>query len=290
MKRQVCVILSLLLSAVASFGQGTEQLKVFISVDMEGLAGLVNSDETSATGRDYSYFRRIMTLEANAAVEGALAAGATEVIVRDGHGAKTNIIPDLLHRTALLLRGNSGTPANMMDGLDGSFGAVVFIGYHAKAGTADAILDHTSTGNVTDFAVNGVSMPEGGYNALIAGLYNVPVVFVAGDQSICEQMRKLVGEVEIVQTKQGIGGAALSLHPEVARERIRLGVEKAVRERSRFKPYKLAPPYTLVLKLKNEESVYNGQFYPGARRTGDWEITYTSDDFLEVMHAFNKIK
>lgn len=276
--------------ALSLSAQQPGPLKVFISIDMEGIAGLVSGEETSASGKDYEYFRRIMTREAGAAVEGAFAAGASEVVVRDGHGSKQNIVPDLLHRGALLLRGNSGTPSNMMDGLDGSFGAVVFVGYHARGGTPDAILDHTSTGNVTDFAINGVSLPEGGYNALIAGLYDVPVVFVAGDQAICAQMKQLLGAVEAVATKQGIGAATIGMHSETAVEKIRAGVEKAVRERARYKPYKMSPPYTLVLKLKNEESVYSGQFYPGARRTGDWEITFTSNSFLEVMHAFNKIK
>ncbi|MBM3792112.1 MAG: hypothetical protein FJW35_17425 [Acidobacteria bacterium] len=283
----MCSLIALALSLPA---QQPRPLKVFISVDMEGIAGLVSGEETGSSGKDYDYFRRIMTREAGAAVEGALAAGASEVIVRDGHGSKQNILPDLLPRGAQLLRGNSGTMANMMDGLDGSFGAAVFIGYHARAGTPDAILDHTSTGNVTDFAINGVSLPEGGYNALIAGLYDVPVVFVAGDQAICAQMKKLLGAVEAVATKQGVGAATIGMHPETALEKIRAGVETAVRERARYRPYQMSPPYTLVLKLKNEESVYRGQFYPGARRTGDWEITFTSNSFLELMHAFNKIK
>jgi D-amino peptidase len=167
-----CVILLVLTSGPSAAAQ--KALKVFISVDMEGLAGVVSSSqECGASGLDYQYVRRIMTLEANAAIEGALAAGATDIVVRDGHGSKTNIIPDLLHKRARLLRGVTDKPENMMLGLDESFNAVVFIGYHAKAGTSQGIIAHTSSGNVIDFSVNDVSLPEAGFNAIIAGLRGV---------------------------------------------------------------------------------------------------------------------
>ena len=162
-----------------------------------------------------------------------------------------------------------------------------FIGYHARAGTPDAIIDHTMSGNVTDFAMNGVSLPEAGINALIAGLYGVPVVFVAGDQAICDQVTELFGNVGTVAVKQGIGAASDGLHPDVANTRIREGVAEAVRNRSQYRPYTMTPPYTMVLKLKSEASIYNGSFFPGAQRTGDWELTFTSEDLLQVIYAFN---
>ncbi len=269
---------------------GQEGLKVFISVDMEGISGLVNSEETGSSGADYGYFRRIMSQDANAAVLGAFDAGATEVVVRDSHGSARNILPDLLDPRALLIRDWSGGPKMMMEGIDDSFDAVVFIGYHARAGTADAIIDHTSTGNVVDFAINGRSLPEAGYNALMAGHYGVPVVFVAGDQAICDQVTELFGEVATFATKRGIGAASLGLHPEAAQEGIRAGVAEAVRNRGRYQPFTMTRPYTLVLKLKSEASVYDGSFFPGAKRTGDWELTFTGDDIFQVMYAFNVMK
>jgi len=290
MKKTCMFALMLLAVSIAAWGQAGRSLKVFISVDMEGIAGVVHGEEVSRSGKDYGLIRRIMTLEVNAAIEGALAAGAGEILVRDGHGSKQNILPNLLNEKALLLRGVSGTPKNMMDGIDESFDAVVFIGYHAKAGTPDALLEHTSSGNVTDLSINGVSLPEAGYNALIAGLYDVPVAFVAGDSAICKQVKDLFGTVETVATKEGIGGATYGLPPEKAREKIREGVEKALHNSGRYKAFKMTPPYTMVLKLKTEKSVYEGQFYPGAKRTGEWEITFASNDLLEVMHAFNMIK
>lgn len=290
MKKLLAALLSTALLSVSASAQSPQGLKVFISVDMEGITSVTNREDASRSGKDYDYFRRIMTKEANAAIEGALAGGATEIVVRDSHGSARNLLPDLLNESARLIRDWSGGPKGMMEGIDQSFDAAIFIGYHAKAGTPDALLEHTSSGNVMDFAINGVSMPEMGYNALIAGSYGVPVVFVAGDKPLCEQAMGLLGNVETVAVKEGIGAAALSLHPEVAHARIRSGVERALRNLQQYEPFTMNAPYTLTLRLKNEQSAYNGSFFPGAQRTGDWELTYTSDDFLKVMYAYSVMR
>jgi D-amino peptidase len=279
------VILCWLLGWVVPI-HGQAEFKVFISVDMEGIAGVAASDECSRSGLDYGLFRRLMTLEASAAVEAALEAGATEVWVRDSHGSARNILPDLLHERAVLVRDWSGGPKSMMEGIDDSFAAAVFIGYHARAGTPDAIIDHTMSGVVTDLQVNGRSLPEAGWNALIAGRYRVPVVFVSGDKALCRQAEELFGEVETVAVKDAIGAAAVCLHPSVARSRIQTGVRRALQQLDRYQPFTLSPPYTMVLKLKDETRIYDGSFYPGAVRSGDWELTYRSDDIMEVVKAF----
>src|SRR5215212_5878429 len=241
--------LALLLSlAPVAFTQTPRPLKVFVSVDMEGLAGVVAGADVSAGSPDYAHFRTIMTGETNAAIDGAFTAGATEVVVRDSHGDKRNLLPADVDPRARLLRGASSGPKNMMEGIDSTFDAVVFIGYHAKAGTPNAILEHTSTGNVVDFSINGVSLPEGGYNALVAGLYGVPVVFVAGDRAVVEQLRALLGPIEGVAVKEELGDASLGLSPARAQEAIRAGVENAVRNRARARPYRMAAPYSMVLK------------------------------------------
>jgi len=282
------LLVLLAFSPLSALGQ--DGPRVFISVDMEGITGVVNWEEVGRTGKDYDYFRRIMALEANAAVLGAFDAGATEVVVRDSHGSARNILPELLDPRAKLIRDWSGGPKSMMEGIDESFDAVVFIGYHAKAGTPDALLEHTTSGNVQDFSINGRSYPEAGYNALIAGVYGVPVVFLAGDKAICEQVRGFLGDIATFATKEGIGAAAKNLHPEASREGIRAGVAEAVRNRGNYRPYRLEPPYTLVLRLKTEESVYNGSFFPGAERTGDWELTITSENFLDLLYAYSVMR
>lgn len=286
MRKLLCFLIVFAVSFSLMCNSSSEKdLKVFISVDMEGIASVISGSECSSRGRDYDYFREIMTKETNAAIEGALESGATEILVRDGHGAKTNIIPGLLHPKATLLRGVTSRPENMMLDIDDTFDAVIFIGYHAKAGTEDGVLAHTSSGNVIDLSVNGVSLPEGGYNALIAGLYDVPVVFLAGDNWICQQIRDLLGEVGTCETKVGMGTAELGLHPDTVCEEIRKGVADVLSDLTRFKPYKLTPPYTMTLKVRKERDLY-----PGAEKTGEGEFVFTSSDFLEVMDAFNKMK
>lgn len=277
--------LTLLALASAVSAQAPRPVRVFISVDMEGLAGVVTSADVSANGPDYPHFRAIMAAETNAAIEGAFRAGATDVLVRDSHGSKENLLPGDVDPRARLLRGLSSGPKNMMEGIDSSFDAVVFVGYHAKAGTPNGILAHTSTGNVVDFSISGVSLPEGGYNALVAGLYGVPVVFVAGDRAVVDQIRGLLGPIDAVAVKEEIGGASLGLSPRRAQDEIRRVVEQAVRNRARAKPFRMKGPYTMVLKVKTERPPY-----PGAQRVGPGEFTFSSADLLEVLSAFNAMK
>ena len=285
MLRHRILTLALVTLVAPLHGQQPKGLKVFISVDMEGLAGVVAGVEVSPSGPDYPHFRAIMAGETNAAVDGAFRAGATEVLVRDSHGDKRNLLPADVDPRARLLRGASSGPKNMMEGIDSTFDAVVFIGYHAKAGTPGAILEHTSTGNVVDFTINGVSLPEGGYNALTAGLYGVPVVFAAGDRALVEQLRALLGPIGAVAVKEEIGDASLGMSPKRAQDEIRAAVEQAVRQRARAHVYKLAPPYSMVLKVKQDHALY-----PGAQRVRDGEFTFTSPDLLAVLTAFNAMK
>jgi D-amino peptidase len=266
-------------------GRAGTPLKVFISIDMEGLAGVVNGTDVQPTRPEYPYFRTVMAGEANAAIDGAFRAGATEVVVRDSHGNKDNIVPGDLDPRARLIRGASTGGKNMMEGIDSTFGAVVFVGFHAKAGTPNAILAHTSTGNVVDISINGVSLPEGGYNALVAGLYGVPVVFAAGDRALVEQITGLLGPIETVATKAELAGAINGLAPKAAQEAIRAGVERAVRDRAKAKPYHLSPPYTMTLRVKQERPPF-----PGATRVREGEFTFTHVDLLQVLTAFNAMK
>lgn len=279
---------ALILTAVVLATAAAQQprgLKVFISVDMEGLAGVVSSSDVSSNGPDYAHFRGIMAAETNAAIDGAFAAGATDVVVRDSHGAKQNLLPGDVDPRARLLRGQSTGPKNMMEGIDKSFDAVVFIGYHARAGTPNAILEHTSTGNVVDFSVNGVSLPEGGYNAIVAGLSGVPVVFAAGDKALVDQLRALIGSIEAVAVKEEINDAVLSLSPSQAQAKIRAGVEAAVRNRAKYKAFTMPGPYTMILKVKQERPPYKN-----AERVSAGEFRFSSPDFLEILNAFNAMK
>src|SRR5262245_54185790 len=282
-KALVCTFIGMMVSTCLAAEQA--RLKVFSSVDMEGLAGVVTSSEVSPSGPDYQHFRAIMAGETNAAVDGAFRAGATDVLVRDSHGSKQNLLPGDLDPRARLLRGQAVGPKNMMEGIDNTFDAVVFVGYHAKAGTPNAILEHTSTGNVVDISINGVSLPEAGYNAMVAGIYDVPVVFISGDQAVVGQVRELLGTIQGVAVKEEIGDASNGMSPKQAQDAIRSGVEQAVRNRAKAKPFRMPGPYTMVLKVKQERPLY-----AGAQRVRENEFTYTSKDLLEVLSAFNALK
>jgi D-amino peptidase len=287
MRRRMLVLMTAgVLAALPAARAQTRAFNVFISVDMEGLAGVVTGSDVTATGPDYAHFRDIMAGETNAAVAAAFDAGATGVVVRDSHGAKQNLRPSDVDPRARLLRGQGTGPKNMMEGIDETFQAAVFIGYHAKAGTPNAILEHTSNGNVIDFAINGVSLPEGGYNALVAGLYKVPVVFASGDRALTEQLRALLGPIETVAVKEEIGGeASLGLSPQQARQAIGRGVKRGLDRRAELKPYVLAAPYTMTLKVRQERPLYKG-----AERVGAGESRFTSTNLLDVLHAFNAMK
>ena len=269
----VLLVIFLLLSISAGAGEAQKGLKVFISVDMEGVAGVIHWEDVSRQGRDYSLFRKLMTQETNAAIEGALEAGATEILVRDSHGSARNILPDLLRQEAQLLRDWSGGPLSMMEGIDKSFDAVIFIGYHARAGTPDAVLKHTMTGTIFDVTINGQKMPEAGINGFIAGNFGVPVVMVAGDLAICKQATELFGNIETVAVKEGIGKAAKMLHPLRAQELIK-------------KPYRLKPPFTMEVTFTDERLAERSSWIPGAKRSGNRSVSFTSNDFMEVLKFF----
>ncbi|HDL19162.1 MAG TPA: hypothetical protein ENH29_08910 [Bacteroidetes bacterium] len=260
--------------------------KVYISVDMEGITDVINWGETEEKGHDYRRYRESMTLEANAAVEGALEAGAKIVVVRDAHGNANNLIPEKLHEAALLIRGWSGGPLMMMEGLDESFDAAVFIGYHAKAGSRDAVLHHTMTGRLTELILNDQAVPELGLNAAIAGNYGVPVVFVSGDRALIDQAKELLGQREYVIVKEGIGTAARNIHPHLSQRFIEEGVKKAVRQRDRFEPFILRPPYTIQLRFIAERDAQKAALIPGSKRTDNLTVKFSSADFMDMLKFF----
>ncbi|MHB8053866.1 MAG: M55 family metallopeptidase [Candidatus Aminicenantales bacterium] len=265
-------------------------LKVFISVDMEGISGVVNWDEVDVAGKDYDLFRRLMTEDANAAVAGALAAGATEIVVRDAHDTGRNILPDLLRPEARLLRDWSYGPLSMMEGIDKTFDAAIFIGYHARAGTPDAVLKHTMTTKLLDVVINGLKMPEAGINGLIAGMFDVPVVLVSGDKAIAGQARELFGDIETVVVKEGIGTAELGLHPGKVRRMITEKTIAALKRLKDFKPYKLAPPYALDVSFVEEAGAQKASWIPGAVRKDEHTVSFTADTVLDLLKLFRLAK
>jgi D-amino peptidase len=257
--------------------------KVFISVDMEGISGIVHGDQVTPGTAEYADGCAWMARDVNAAVHGALAAGATEIIVNDSHGSMRNIDPAALHMQATLISG-SPKPLSMMQGIDASFQACIFIGYHAKAGTEDAILDHTISGSVVRaIRVNGIEMPELGLNAAIAGCYGVPVVLVSGDTAVCRQATEILGkDVVTVAVKEAIGRLAAKLVPFTESQRlIQDGVREALKKLGSAKPYKLAAPFRFELDYHISAQADMGAMIPGVKRIGARTLAFTADDYLE---------
>jgi len=261
-------------------------MRVYICVDMEGITGVTTFDETTAGKQDYEHFRQQMHKETNAAIRGALRAGATHIVVRDGHDSACNLLPGELCEEAFLIRNWSGGLYGMMEGIDDTFDAVVFVGHHAKANTPHGILKHTMSMRLIDLRVNGLSLPEVGWNALIAGYHGVPVVFVSGDKAVCGQAEALFEGIVTVMVKEGLGASALHQHPEKSCRSIEDGVEKALSARSSCKPFVLGDEYCVELEFNSEEWAHRGQWYPGAVRLDNRTLQFRSCDFLDCLRFF----
>lgn len=295
MKKSVLMLGTIVLLSfcvVFASAQQKPKLKVFISVDMEGICGVVNSDQTSQGSPGYSEARKWMAQDVNAAVEGALEAGATEIVVNDSHGSMTNIIPDDLHPKAILIAGTP-KPLSMMQGIDASFQACLFIGYHAKAGTQDAILDHTISSSVVRFVkVNGIELPELGLNALIAGYYGVPVVVVTGDTAVCRQATEVLGkDVVTVAVKEAYGRLAAKLVPMIeARQMIKAGVKEALAKLGQAKPYKLASPYAFELGYHvSAQADMGAMLIPDIKRTDARTLAFAADDYIKGFRTLRAL-
>lgn len=186
--------------------------RVYISVDMEGISGISGPDQTSAGQPEYGRSRKLMVEDANAAIRGAFAGGATDVLVNDSHGGQRNLLPEDLDPRARLIS-HSFKRHGMMEGLDDTFHAVIFVGYHAKAQAPRGLFAHTGSGVVRDLRVNGQSVGEGGMNALLADWYGVPVVLVTGDDTAVDEVLALVPQVRGVAVKRAINVRAVELKP-----------------------------------------------------------------------------
>ena len=225
-------------------------MKVFISVDMEGITGLTDPEDVLPEGADYERGRVFMTSDANGAILGAFDAGADEVVVNDSHWTARNLLLEQLDPRARMIKGFH-RPMCMVQGLDETFDAAVFVGYHSCAGTEGGVLNHTLLGKeVQNLLLNGEPIGETRMNALMAGHYGVPVAFVAGDAAVCREAKGVLGEdLETYAVKDGIDMFSAScLHPEVTQKGIRDGVAAALQGISSRKPYEMEPPYTFALE------------------------------------------
>jgi len=260
-------------------------VKVYISCDMEGISGVVAGKQTQMDGDEYKRAQKLMTGEVNAAIEGALTGGATEVLVNDSHGSMRNILIEELNPSAQLISG-SPKPLSMMQGIDGSFDAAFFIGYHAQAGTAYSVLDHTYSGaTVYQVSLNGRPVGETGLNAALAGHFGVPVVLVTGDKLLVEEAKALLGTVEVVAVKESYGrSAAKCLVPEAARELIREAAQRVLSKGG--KPFVVKPPITLTVDFISSAHLDMVELIPGVNRVCGRRIEFIHDDLLTIYKVW----
>lgn len=268
-------------------------MKVLIAADMEGITGVVQWDQVNTTHPEYQRFRRLMTADVNAAIQGAYDAGADEVIVTDGHAYSRNILIEELDPRARL---NSGTPQplSMVEGVDQGVDGVLFVGYHARSGAQHATLDHTwSDERVANLWLNGRLTGEAGLNGAVCGHFDVPVLMISGDQTVCAEVQDWFGNVETAVVKIAASRfAANCLPPSKTQVLIQ---EAAFRAVTRLKageappPLKLSSPITLVLEYNQSEMADRAMALPGAHRLQDRRIEYQAPDMVTLYSVFRTL-
>ncbi len=262
-------------------------MRVFISSDIEGTAGIVDWEQVRGPGAEYELGRRLLTDEVNAAIDGALEAGASHLLVNDSHRTMYNIRPGDLHHHASYLSGRH-KPLYMMEGLDATFDAIFMVAYHGAIGAEHAILSHTyNPAAVWEVRLNGVAVGEGALNALVALKHRVPVVLITGDEATAADARPFLPEIEAVIVKRSITRfAAESLHPDRACELIRAGATRALARASTAAPPAIDLPATLEVTFLTADMAEMATWIRGVQRAGPRGVAITDDDPLRLFRAF----
>jgi D-amino peptidase len=281
-KNLLCAVLVAL--AVSSVAGRVQETKVFLSVDMEGIAGVVQPAQLGPTGFEYGRAREWMTGEARAAIDGATDAGANAFVIADSHGNAQNLLIEQFPEAAKIVRGFP-RPLSMMQGIDESFAAAVFIGYHASEMTPAAVRGHTfSSARLLGVSLNGVEVSEGIFNAAIAGHFGVPAVFVSGDSKAVAQLQAAVPGVTGVVVKEPHGyHSATTVTPARARAMIRDGVRAAIAKRATIKPHRINGPITLDVGFKLTLDAERASYIPGLERSGAHSVRGTFTDMLQIV-------
>jgi D-amino peptidase len=256
-------------------------MKIFISADIEGISGVATNQQLK-TPSEYQRFRKLMTQDVNAAITGAFNGGATEVVVADGHGNMSNIFIEDLDPRALLIQGSNRVMCQL-EGLDESFDAIMFVGHHGREnGSERTIISHTLAGIcVNEMKINGKVVGETEMNAMVAGDFDVPAIFISGDDSYVAEVRETLPEVEAAIVKRGIDRFAAELiHPEKARALIQEKAELAVKRIPEFSPLKVDGPVTFELEFKATNQALMTTTIPSVTLISPRKIRFTCDDMV----------
>jgi D-amino peptidase len=260
-----------------------KKLKVYISVDMEGIGGVVTDHQLGPEGFEYQRFREFMTAEAMAAITAAKEAGATEILVSDSHGNMENLLIEKFPADVQMIRGRP-RQLSMMAGIDSTFDAVLFIGYHASTNNPQGVRAHTfSSATLTRVAINEKEMTEGSWNAAIAGHFGVPVVMISGDDAAVAEVRAFIGQIEGAVVKNNLGfHAAKTLTPQASQQLIADKVKVALGRLQEFKPFTIASPLTLDITFKHYRPAEVLAYLPGVERLDAHSIRYRPKDMIEA--------
>ncbi|HBA63008.1 MAG TPA: peptidase [Lachnospiraceae bacterium] len=257
--------------------------KVFISADIEGTTFTMNWDETMPGRHDYERSRQQMTNEVIAAAEGAHAAGADLVVIRDAHGPGINIYPEQLPEYTELIRGWGRDPLGMVEGIDNTFDAIFFVGYHNAAGLDGNVLSHTISGStVQSITVNGEIASEFLIYSYTAAYYGVPSVLLTGDKELCDTGKKNYPGLVTVAVKEGTGGRSKGISPSLACKKIRSAAAEALQQDLNRAKITLPESFHIELTYKDHAKAYTKSFYPGARLLKPNCIGFDTDDWYEV--------
>ena len=257
--------------------------KFYLSADIEGTCGIVHWDETEEGHPKYAYFARQMSREVAAACEGAIAAGAEEILVRDAHDSARNIDPSLLPEQARIFRNWEKHPFCMMSGIDSSFDGAIFTGYHSAAGMNTNPLSHTMTLKDNYVLLNGEVCPELMLNCLTASYVGVPVACVTGDKGLCDWIASKLPGVVTVPVSEGRGSGSISIHPNLAVKRIREAVQKAASGDLSGNLYPMPEHFCMEVNFKDHSLAYGAAFYPGCRLKDAYTAVFEADDWMDVL-------
>lgn len=266
--------------------KGEDFMRIYISADIEGVAGVSKWEETTKGNSDYENYRKQMTREVAAACEGAIEAGADYILVKDAHEDGKNLIHEMLPQNVKVISGWSHHPYSMVEGIDPHFDAALFIGYHCGSITNGSPLSHTLyPEKIRSMTINGEQADEFLIYAYACHMIGVPVKVVSGDGELMRHVREFDSEIKTIAVQEGFGGAMVSIHPDLAVERIKKGVKKALESE---KTFKLKEPDTFEVKIEfvRHQDAYKFSFYPHVEQISEYGVRLVTKDYMDVLSLF----
>lgn len=258
-------------------------MKLFISADIEGTCGICNWDETEYGRNGYEFYRRQMSKEVSAAVLGARDSADCDVVIKDAHDSARNILPDMLPENVKLFRGWAKHPYCMMFGLDDTFDGVFLTGYHSAAGMNTNPLAHTMCLKDNSVKINGELCPEAMLNSLTAAYLGVPVLMLTGDKGLCDWMKRMSPETEVVAVNEGTGAGTMSMHPADAEKAIREAAARAVKKDPKKCLFPLPEHFRIEIDYVKHFEAFSASFYPGAVLENEKTVSFEADDWMDIL-------